>query len=395
MWECRDEVAVAGIGYSSISRGGGKPLASLALESFDAALADAGLRRDQIDGLITYPDQPRYGGERGTIDGLDIVTTRLAARLLGISDTARYQLDSFSGGIFGAFGEAVCAVAAGACSYALVWRAVHAPEGRFNDYRQQFVGGDGAFSAPYGFTMPAAHAAANMQRYLNLSGCSREDFGRFVVRNRQNTNRSPRAYFYDKPLTLDDYLDGRMISDPCSIFDCDIPVDGCAAVVVTTTERARDLPNVPALVKAFGATEISKSRGIPPNCCPDDLWNAAEALAAQLWAASGLGPKDIDVAQFYDGFSVMACAFMEGMGFAPRGEGLRSLDEENRIGGTLPINTAGGVLGEGRLHGMGQIAEAALQVMGRAGSCQAPNVAHSLATFAVGTHGIIFGRDDA
>ena len=132
MWEHRNKTAIASVGYSPLLRRTDRTLSSLALDAFDAALDDAGLTRDQIDGLSTYPDMPRYGGEKGGADGIDIITTKMGAELLGVSSTVKWQAEQ--GAAPRSLINATEALLAGECTYALVWRAVHVPEGRFNDY---------------------------------------------------------------------------------------------------------------------------------------------------------------------------------------------------------------------------------------------------------------------
>ena len=208
-----------------------------------------------------------------------------------------------------------------------------------------------------------------MARYMEVTGCTRESFARLIAQTRENTTRNPNAYFYGNPLSAEEYLDARVVADPCTIFDCDILIDGVAAAVVTTTERARDLRNSPALISACASSRVPLAlEGTNPTMVIEDMIDGSADIAKQLWEGSGVGSQEIDAAMLYDGFSVFVYTYLEGMGFAPRGEGFRFIDDgRGALGGELPVNTSGTSLGQGRLHGMGQIVEAALQVMGKSG----------------------------
>jgi acetyl-CoA acetyltransferase len=393
MWEYRDRVAVAGVGYSPLTRGSPSSLGALTLQACDAALADAGVARSQVDGLGTMPENPRYGGVQGGVNGVDVAPTTLMAGMLGIEDSVLWVSDTHQM-VAQSVIDAVNALCAGTCSYVLIWRSAHVPSGRYSDYSQSDAAGVQQFRAPYGFSIPAAWAGQCQARYMHLTGCTRESFGRFIVQNREHTNRNPKAFFYGRPLTLDEYLNARMIADPCCLFDCDIPVDGAAALLLTTTERARDLRNPPALITGYAASTHSGPGGIPYTI--EDNQAGSERLGRRLWTAAGLGPSDMDAAEVFDGFSIWAFTWLEGLGLTPRGEAFRFIDDGRaRLDGELPVNTSGCSLGEGRLHGMSQITEAALQVMGRADERQVPGAAHVVATEGNGgynSHGFVFSR---
>jgi len=381
-WVFRDRVAVAGVGYSAFTRRSERSLAELAIEACDAALADAGLARADVDGLATSPSMPRYGGAKGTIDGIDVVTPYLLTDLLGIGDRLLWT-GSTNGMVTQSVIDAALAIAAGLCRHVLVYRALHVPKGRYANFESSHAGGPEQFLAPYGFTAPPAWAATAMRRYFELFGYSRADFARYMIDNRANAAANPNAYWRGKPLSREEYLGARMIADPVSILDCDIPVDGCAAILLTATERARDLRQPPALLTGFAASTTAAPGGAPMTL--ESLWDGAAQTADRLWASSGLGPADVDTAQLYDGFSLFVLTWLEGMGFVPRGEGLARLrDGYGARGGALPINTGGGALGEGRLHGMTHIAEAVLQVTGRGGARQVPGASRSLVTVSNG-----------
>jgi acetyl-CoA acetyltransferase len=294
-----------------------------------------------------------------------------------------------------AFIDAAMAIASGVCRYAVVYRALHVPPGRYANFEGAFASGQEQFTAPYGFSGPASWAAIVLRRYFELYGYGREDMARYIVDNRANTQLNPNGFWRGKPIGREDYLGARMIADPMSILDCDIPVDGCAALLLTSTERARDLKRKPALLTGFAAGTHSAPFGLPMTL--EHLWAGCEQLAERLWQSSGVGPGDVDTAQLYDGFSPFVFLWLEGLGVVPRGQGLAFLrDGHGGLAGRLPVNTGGGALGEGRLHGMTQLCEAAIQVTDRGGERQVPGAARAIATISNGltkATGFIISRD--
>lgn len=394
MWEFSDKVAVAGIGYSALTRHSERPLAALAIDAIDAALADAGLARRDIEGIATSPGMPRYGGTKGTVEGIDVVTPWYLTELLGVQDRVVWT-GSTNGMVTQAFVDAAIAIASGACRHAVVYRALHVPPGRYVNFESARASGQDQFMAPYGFSSPPAWAATVLRRYFERFGYAREDMARYIVDNRANTQRNPNGFWRGKVLSRGDYLGARMIADPMSILDCDIPVDGCAALVLTSTERARDLRQKPALLTGFAAGTLNAPFALPMTL--ELLWQGCDQVADRLWQATGLGPSDIDTAQLYDGFSPLVILWLEALGFVPKGEGLAFLrDGHGALGGSLPVNTGGGALGEGRLHGMTQLAEAVIQVTDRGGERQVAGSHRSVATISNGlakATGFVFSRD--
>lgn len=390
----RDRVAIAGIGYSALSRRPEESLATLTVAACDAALADAGLTRGDVDGLATSPTMPRYGGRKGTTDGVDIMSPRYLAERLGIQDSlswvgATSQMVTFS------FIDAVAAIASGLASTVVVYRSLHVPDGRYVSFDTAYATGPDQFTAPYGFSSPPAWAATVLRRYFELFGYSRADLAPFIAANRDNARRNPVAYWRDKPLDAEGYVGARMVADPMSILDCDLPVDGAAAIVLTSTERARDLARPPALVTGWATTAHTGPTGVYMNL--EDLWTGGEQIAGRLWRSAGVGPHEIDTAQLYDGFSVFVPLWLESLGIVERGEGLSFLrDGHAGLTGRLPVNTGGGALGEGRLHGMTHLIEAAVQVTDRGGERQVPGASRSVVTVSngiVGSTGFVISRD--
>jgi acetyl-CoA acetyltransferase len=395
MWACSNKVAIAGIGYSPLTRRSETPLLALAAQAVDAACADAGLTRKAIDALVTSPGMPRYGGVKGTVEGIDVVNPWFLGEHLGIAGQVLYT-GSTNGMVTQGFIDAALAVASGACSHAVVYRALHVPPGSYVNYESKYAADQFQYFAPYGFSGPPAWAATVMRRYFEMFGYSRADMARYIADNRANCQLNPNGYWRGKPISGQDYLDTRMIADPMSILDCDIPVDGCAALLLTSTERARDLKQKPALLSGFAHGTHSPPWSVPMTL--EDIWTGCEQVATRLWDATGMGPGDFDNAHLYDGFSPFVYLWLEGLGIVPKGEGLAFLrDGHGALGGRLPINTGGGALGEGRLHGMTQLAEAAAQVTDRAGARQVPGARRAIATISNGltkATGFVICRDE-
>lgn len=385
MWDYRDKVAIAGIGYTELIRRNPRTLASLTVEATDAALADAGLSRADVDGLATTPTMPVYGGDKGNQDGIDVVTPAYLAGALKIRDRITW-LGNTTPMVTHAAIDAVNALVAGACTHVVLYRALHMPQGRYSNFTAAHATGKDQFFAPYGFSIPAAWAGTVARRYLETSGAKRESFANFVVDNRERAHLNPNAYFRGKTLTRDEYLTSRMIADPITMLDCDLPVDGAVAIVLTRTDRARDLRNSPALISGYATSNHVGATGVPMTL--EDIRAGAGATGERLWAAAGIGRTDIDIAQLYDGFSIFAYTWLEGLGFCGPGEAAAFIDDGNaRPTGSLPLNTGGGCLAEGRLHGMTQLTEAAYQVTGRAGERQISGARRSVVTVSNGLAG--------
>ncbi|HWC30298.1 MAG TPA: hypothetical protein VG845_09470 [Dehalococcoidia bacterium] len=364
-WPGKGKVAVAGIGFSELSRHSDQPLGKLAFDAANAALEDAGLDASLVDGIATY--------NMGAIthDGYDGVSADYFLKHYPMSPDFRWYAQLDQGMVASAVLEGVNAIIAGSANYVIVWRAMHRPQDRpYTQVTTHTATGDSQFTLPYGQAAIYQWHAMAYQRYLHLSGASRESMARLAVTQRRNANLNPRAYFRDTPLSEEDYLNSRFISEPLCLFDCDIPIEGCAAFLLTSAERARDLRQPPAYIAAC-AQNTARRRPTLISYILDDYMACGETLAGQLWRDSGLGPRDMRAAQLYDGFSPSTYYWLEAAGFCAQGEA-HAFIQDGRIDltGELPLNTFGGSLSEGRLHGMGHLAEAALQVTGRAGPRQ-------------------------
>jgi acetyl-CoA acetyltransferase len=264
--------------------------------------------------------------------------------------------------------EAANALIAGASDYVLIWRAMHRPDAR--PAGTVSVGapratGDAQFMAPWGCSSIVQWHALAWQRYMHRFGATREALAALALNSRRNANLNPRAFFFSQPMSREDYFNARWIAEPLCLYDCDVPIDGCVALVMTTAERARGLKNPPAYIAGWGQNTAPRRTLL--HYALDDYMECGGSLARKLWSSADLGPGDMDAAELYDGFNPSTLYWLEAAGFCHLGEG-GSFVQNGRIAleGELPLNTFGGSLSEGRMHGMGHIAEAVRQVTGRA-----------------------------
>ena len=364
---------ISGIGQSEVGRRLGRSDIDLTVEAAVRAMADAGLSRDDIDGLATYP-----GMGTGT-PGFAGPTTPELQDALGLS------LNWHDGGGEGpaqmrAVIVAALAVAAGLARHVLVYRTVSEGSAQGTGGRQGIGGGGGGgggvprfgsfmqWSLPFGAVSAANWLAMVAQRRMHEFGLTREQLGAIAVNNRANAGLNPKAIYRD-PMSLSDYLAARMITTPLCLFDCDVPCDGSTAVIVSHRDVAADLDHPAVHINAVGTA----LRGRPSWDQFDDMTTmAARDAAASMWERTELRPGDVDTAQLYDGFSILAVVWLEALGFCGRGESGPFIEGGGTIArdGVLPLNTAGGQLSGGRLHGFGLIHEACVQLRGEGGPRQ-------------------------
>ncbi len=365
-WQGKGRIAFAGVGFSPIERGTDKPLGPFAEAAIANALADCGLRAQDIDGLSTYPEPASPGAARR--EGEDMVGPEYV--LANCRTGAVRWYASLNGGmVTAAIVEAALALLGGACNYALVWRAMHHAKQGHGPRQPAAATGDNQFTAPYGCASGLQWHALAYRRYMERYGATREQMAALILNSRHNATLNGNTFFHDKPLTFDQYMAARMISDPLCLLDCDIPVQACVALVMTTAERARDLRQRPAYLAGFALNATRR----PPilHYSLFDYFESGRATSAKLWESAGLGPGDMSCAMLYDGFAPSTMYWLEAAGFCPRGEAFSFVqDGRIAINGELPVNTFGGSLSQGRLHGMGHAAEAVLQASGRAGRRQ-------------------------
>jgi acetyl-CoA acetyltransferase len=363
-----NEVAIAGYAISPVERRSNRPLGILAVETALAAIRDAGLRKADIDGFTTGALLPSSGGHTA-VDGISMVTAPWMAEHLGIRPRWASGFQGY-GQLVGSVMLAVNAIASGAADYVLLHRALANPPGRYNENPMTEAPGASQWTAPHGLWGPPAQIALPYNEYMQRYGATREEMATVVVELRSNAARIPWAYWRGQPITVDDYLNARMIAEPICILDCDIPVDGVAAFVLTSGARARDLPHPPVYLGGFGMGSPTAFT-TAATWTLDDIMTGGRVAADRLWESSGLRHTDIDVPQLYDGFSPYMSFWLEVLGFCPEGEAHRFV-QDGRIStrGGLPIASGGGALGNGRLHGVPQMLECYLQLSRRAGDRQ-------------------------
>jgi len=369
-FNAKNKVAIIGVGHSKLSRGGERPVGALAVDASLKAIEDAGLTVADIDGLATFPQTTGPGV--GPVPGLSAAPLDWMVEGLGVQQLNWWT--NGGGNISGAIGNAINAIATGMAENVLVWRAMYQfvrPFGsgsRRSDpaARAAFVPraeAQNAYTAPYGWGDSPSNFAPSYMRYMKTTGATRADMAAYTVTMRANANKNPNAIFYEQPMSFEDYMNCRMIAEPLCLFDCDMPINGAGAIVLTSADRVADMKQKPAYVTAMGSAGYDW-RNIPPEEWRND---SAKNIARTLWSSTDMGPKDMDGAMFYDGFSPDIYWWVEGIGFAPWNEGYRWVqDGRIALGGELPINTFGGQVSEGRLHGIGHWIEGVKQIQGRA-----------------------------
>lgn len=360
------EVAVVGVGFSPVTRAGSPDIRTLTLTAAHDALTDAGLVASDLDAIFEYS----FGGAR---DDSPIAVS--AQRLLGVENLTAFNdiMGTGPSGLASAM-DAAMAIAAGACETALVYRTITRAAGHTGALREGPARAVGAmqFSAPYGYGggIILAMAMKKRRRVAELGG-SFEDYGQIALNARRWAALNPRAVFRDL-ITMDDYLASRMVADPLLLFDCDYPVNAACAAILTTADRARDLRQPAVLVDA-----LAYGTGARPDWlyAEDFIFGGTIHCARELWRRSSLTPQDVDVAELYDGFTHITISWLEALGLCGVGEFHDWVEGGTRIGpgGRLPLNTYGGQLAAGRMHGLAFLNEAVLQLRGQCGERQVPD----------------------
>jgi acetyl-CoA acetyltransferase len=366
---------ISGIGQSEVGRRIYRDPLELTVDAVLEAIADAGLTPADIDGIATYP------GNQDVPPGFSGVG------VVELQDALRLDLNWFAGGLespgqLGSVINAIAAVATGLASHVVCFRTVWEASAQGDKNRSSVTMGAGLGGSSYratGFmqwTLPyGAPSAANWigmmaNRHFHEFGTTREQLAWIALNGRRNAARNPKA-IYREPMSLDDYLGVRMISTPLCLYDCDVPADGSTAVIVSRADSVADLRHPPARIEAVG----SAIHGRPSWDQWDDLTTMAlRDASAMLWQRTELTPRDVDVAELYDGFSFITLCWLEALGFCGHGEGGPFIDGGGRIAldGEIPLNTHGGQLSAGRLHGYGFLHEACVQLWDRGGGRQVP-----------------------
>ncbi|HEX6877216.1 MAG TPA: lipid-transfer protein [Nocardioidaceae bacterium] len=382
------QAAIVGIGATEFSKNSGRSELQLSAEATRAALADAGLTPGDVDGLVTFT--------------MDTSSEIALARELGIPELRFFSRVNYGGGAAcGTVLHAAMAVATGVADVVVCYRGFNERSGsRFGQVSVAAAtqvntnGLDNAWTYPMGLGTPAATVAMFARRYMHEYGATSEDFGRVAVADRKHAANNPNAWFHGNPITLADHQASRMIVDPLHLLDCCQESDGAVALVVTSAERARDLPRTPALIRA-AAQGSGPDQFVMTSYYRDEIGLQEMGLVGrELWRQSGLRPEDMDTAVLYDHFTPFVLMQLEELGFCGRGEAPEFIaDGAIEVGGRLPLNTHGGQLGEAYIHGMNGIAEGVRQMRGTSVN-QVADAQHVLVTAGTGvpTSGLVLGR---
>ncbi|MGZ4691823.1 MAG: thiolase C-terminal domain-containing protein [Acidimicrobiia bacterium] len=351
----KDRTAVVGIGQTALAKGLEDSELSLACQAISAAIDDAGLTPADVDGLAMFSME-----EGREVD---------VARNVGLGDITFFTEVGYGGGAgCGVVGQAAMGVATGQCQVAVAWRARKRASKASRPWAQvgDRLAGHQQWSRPFGLLRPVDEIALLTRRAMHEYGYTRDHLANVAIAFRKHAQRNPNATMGHKPLTREQYMDARWISEPLCLFDNCLETDGALAVVITSAERARDLRQPPVFVHAF-AQSIPQQHQVMTNYFNDDpLLGPSWACARLLWERSDITPADVPVAQLYDAFSPLVPLSLEGYGFCARGEGGAFTDGGNLEwpNGRLPTNTSGGGMSEAYVHGFNLVLEGVRQCRG-------------------------------
>ncbi len=377
-----DKSAIVGIGQTEFSKNSGRSEMQLAAEASLAAIRDAGLKTSDIDGTMTF--------------GMDTNDEQMLQRCLGIPWlrwTGRTPPVWGGASASAVVQHAAAVVTAGVANAVLIYRAFNERSGkRFGQPAGGYGGSAGDFHFAFGLDTPAKIYSLAFQRYMHKYGVTNADLGLYSVVARANAATNPNAWFYKRPITLEDHQASRWIVEPMiRLLDCCQESDGGVALVVTTAERAKDLPCKPIRILSG-----SQSHMIGGDILFDYYRGQLEeledttALSKELYAKAGLKPSDIDVAMIYENFSPVVFMQLESLGFCGKGEARDFIKDGNiSLTGKLPVNPNGGLLGEAYIHGVNNIHEAVRQLRGTAAN-QIKDVETVMVS--AGRSGIILGK---
>lgn len=362
----RNEAYITGVGQSEVGVRLNRHPMLLTLDAVNEALDEAGLTIDQIDGVFTFP------GKVPSFLGFSPISSDDLIEALGIK--SKWHNGAMEQGAqLSAIGMAAMAVKEGLCRHVICFRTVYEAAAMANpqEYpalRREFVDGASQWTNPFWAFSAACWTAQYATRHMHRYGLTREQLAQIAINGSKNAMLNPRARAITKEeLTLDKYMGARMISSPFCLYDCDRFSDASTVVIVSAGDALDEVKCTPIRIAAMSASVNRYSW--------DQVeWPAAYETGEDLWKRTDYTPADVDTVQFYDGFAFLPLTWLEGLGFCEKGEAGHFIEGGTRIArdGELPLNTAGGQLGAGRLHGFGFAHEAVTQLRGKAGDRQIP-----------------------
>lgn len=348
---------VTGVGNTKYAKRRKEEAEILAIQATLAAARDAGIEPDEIDGIIAYPG---HVGDDVIIENLNLpdVNFRVTIQLGGVSGVSGLRLGAL-------------AVLGGAAKHVLMYRAIKGNSGARKAARPSFLPGQkhrSHLEYVHGFNVPAQRYAVLAQRYRAEYGLGREILGEIALAARAHANLNPDAQMHDRALTMEQYLSGRLIADPYTLFDCSLETDGACAVIISAKPGPKPGVKIIAVGEGYGASVNDISNRDP------FLSVGLDKAARQAWNDAGMGPQDMDAAMIYDCFTFEMLHQLEAAGFATHGRGSDLVrDGGIRLGGKLPCNTHGGLLSEGHMAGLNHVIEAVRQLRGECGARQVEN----------------------
>jgi acetyl-CoA acetyltransferase len=359
--------AITGVGLAMAGRRADRSALNLTLDAIFEALGEAGLSDSDIDGLSSWP------GISAT-PGMAPVTLREVKESLGLK-LNWFAASPEAPGQLSAVMNAAMAVASGQARHVLCFRTLNQYSAQLrrrassaSSTAPQRVEGLMSWIRPFNGLSAAHPLALVAKRHMHEYGTTREQLGALVLNSRKNAALNERA-LYRSPLTMEEYLAARMITEPLCLYDCDPPIDGATVVIVSHIEAARALRKPPLRIEAMSGALHGRNSWDQF----EDLTSMAAADAGRrLWERTDLKPGDVDVANLYDGFSILTLIWLEALGFCGKGESGAFVEGGARIAltGSLPLNTGGGQLSAGRLHGFGLLWETCRQLWSEAGERQ-------------------------
>ena len=352
----KDRTAIVGIGQTPFAKSLPGSETLLALQAIVAALDDAGIDPSEVDGLGSYTME--------TTDEVEI------ARNLGAGDITFFSKVGYGGGAgCGVVGQVALAVATGQCSVGVAWRSRKRGDKSSRPWANPAKGLNlpvpAQWTRPYGLLRPVDEIAVLTRRYMHDWGGTRDHLANVAIAARNHANRNPAAVMYDRPLTREQYMEARWISEPLCLYDNCLETDGALACVVVGADRARDCRQKPAYLHGFAQGLPRQHYTMTNYWSEDPLGHPARVCAAKLWRHADFGPADTDVAQLYDAFSPLILLSLEGYGFCERGEAGPFTDDGGiELGGRLPVNTSGAGMSEAYVHGFNLVTEGVRQIRG-------------------------------